>query len=66
MNMSFMNYPVAPASVVIPTWQRLSALQKTLAVLDQADPQPTEILVHVDAGDDAPLPYCVVSCDSRF
>lgn len=44
-------------SVVIPTWKRLDALAVTLERLAACTPPPEEIVVHVDAGDDATAPW---------
>lgn len=46
----------APVSVIIPTWRRRERLLATLHEISQCDPQPAEILVHVDAGDDESAP----------
>lgn len=40
-------------SVVIPTFQRVDALRKTLRTLSSCDPAPAEVIVHTDAGDRA-------------
>ncbi len=39
-----------PISVIIPAWQRVDALRKTLGVVFACDPAPDEVLVHVDGG----------------
>lgn len=47
----------APVSVIIPTYKRVNALSKTLNVVRTFDPQPSEIIVHVDAGDSETAPW---------
>jgi GT2 family glycosyltransferase len=42
--------------VVIPTWNRTDTLLKTLRKLQECDPLPAEILVHVDKGDTTTAP----------
>jgi GT2 family glycosyltransferase len=48
---------IAPVSVIIPTWRRLSHLQKTLAKLAACTPAAAETVVHVDAGDGETAPW---------
>ena len=43
-------------SVVIPTWRRPKKLELALTKLQACQPAPDEILVHIDAGDDATAP----------
>ncbi len=42
---------VVPISVIIPTWRRLEKLKVCLNVISECDPQPEEVLIHIDAGD---------------
>ncbi len=41
-----------PITVVIPTFNRTVKLIKTLSILRQCDPAPSEIIVHIDSGDE--------------
>jgi GT2 family glycosyltransferase len=41
----------APVSAILPTWKRLDDLPKTLRRLQTCTPPPSEIIVHIDAGD---------------
>ncbi|NQU41023.1 MAG: glycosyltransferase family 2 protein [Lentisphaerae bacterium] len=53
-----------PISVIIPTWRRPAILLTTLNAVAHCEPQPAEVVVHIDANDDeteaalaaAPLP----------
>ncbi len=57
-----------PISVIIPTWRRSAMLLKSLNVLAACEPQPAEVLIHIDANDDetetalaaAPLPVSML------
>lgn len=42
---------VVAVAVIIPTYQRPRDLSRTLREISRCDPAPSEILVHVDAGD---------------
>ena len=42
---------ICPISVVIPTYQRPADLLKALAHIQQCDPRPAEIIVHIDNDD---------------
>ena len=42
---------VAPVAVIIPTFNRGKTLFSVLDRIQQCDPQPTEIIIHVDLGD---------------
>ncbi|WP_425499919.1 glycosyltransferase family 2 protein [Fontisphaera persica] len=44
-------------SVIIPTWRRLDKLKICIENIEQCNPCPREILIHVDANDDSTTEY---------
>ncbi|NJN73120.1 MAG: glycosyltransferase [Limnothrix sp. RL_2_0] len=48
---------VCDVSVVIPTYQRVDDLRLALAKIEQCEPQPQEIVVHIDFGDKVTEPF---------
>jgi GT2 family glycosyltransferase len=41
-----------PVSVIIPTWNRVDDLRRTLSIIFSCSPAPDEVIIHIDHGDE--------------
>ena len=54
--------PTADVTAIVTAYQRIEAVLKTLRILQECDPAPAEILVHVDGGERAVAERIQAAC----